>query len=279
MTQTALDQQSAATLVNLLTFQWLEGFTPATDQEVRGYVAGSSTLDVGTERFIGIPPIDIRFGKQHGGTGDVPVIIKMPPLRPFDNFLRDQGIHAPILCTIEQIDAAGDPVTRSVLYQGEVDNVKENPGGNEDIIEITLVGPKRRLLSALGIPVARTCPWIFGDKSCCIDLVPIRETATVLSISGFTVTLSGLTTTAISRYWHRGSINVAGAEVFIRDYTLGSTITLQVEPPASWVGKAARLTPGCDKTLETCITRWANEENFAGQGIKMPGYHPVFAQG
>lgn len=279
MTQTTLDQAATGLLVNLVTFQWLEGFTPATDQEVRGYVAGSSTLDVGAQRFIAIPPLDIRFGKQDGGTGDVPVILKMPPLRPFDNLIRDDGVHAPILCTIEQFDPSGDATSGTVLYQGEVDKVKENPGGNADVLEITLVGPKRRLLAALGIPILRFCPWAFGDKSCCVDLIPIRETGTVTTVSGFDVTVSGLTTTAISRYWHRGSINVRGAELFIREYTTGSTFTLQVAPPPSWVGEAARLTPGCDKTLGTCITRWDKEENFGGSGIKMPGYHPVFAQG
>lgn len=278
MTQTSLDQASNVLLVNLLTFQWLEGFVPATDQEVRGYVAGASTLDVGAERFIGIPTLGIRFGKQDGGSGDVPVILTMEPLRPFDNLIRDDGVHAPILCTIEQTDPLKTD-TRQVLYQGEVDKVKESPGGKQGVIEVTLVGPKRRLLAALGIPILRFCPWAFGDKNCCVDLVPIRETGTVASVSGFDVTVSGLTTTADLRYWHRGSINVRGAELFIREYTTGSTFTLQVAPPPSWVGEAARLTPGCDKTLATCITRWNKEENFGGSGIKMPGYHPVFAQG
>jgi hypothetical protein len=43
--------------------------------------------------------------------------------------------------------------------------------------------------------------------------------------------------------------------------------------------ESAIVTPGCDKTVDTCATRWDNETRFGGFGHKMPAYHPLYEEG
>ena len=48
------------------------------------------------------------------------------------------------------------------------------------------------------------------------------------------------------------------------------TFVLSKTPPASWLGQAVTVAPGCDKSLFTCDNRYLNVTSFGGFGTFMP---------
>jgi uncharacterized phage protein (TIGR02218 family) len=124
--------------------------------------------------------------------------------------------------------------------------------------------------SRLGDPVCPStsaeCRAHFGDKQCRVDLAGRTLRASIVGVSGNELTVDqpvddrfvfgrlrymsgascGLTTVMLS---------VSGATVQVRDLPRAP-----VEP-----GCRVELREGCDKRLETCVTRFNNAVNFRGE--------------
>lgn len=157
-----------------------------------------------------------------------------------------------------------------------------NPDGRKGLIRMTFQSYKSRVSGIpLGIPATPRCAWNLGDKTCGYDLEGNAVTVTIDTVDGKTLTLEDPGEAAVvlgvtDKRWHRGTFSKDGLVIGIRDFEIGNyTFQLVKEPPPSWNGAVVSIKPGCDKTPETCHSRFSNLERFGGFGIAIPAYHPV----
>ena len=123
--------------------------------------------------------------------------------------------------------------------------------------------PRGRLYQA-------ACSANLGDQRCAVALTapPMRVSARVVSVEGAT----GLKVSATGRPdgWFSGGGLYAGARRLgtIRDHSGRDGVEMisvwAPLSPAPAVGDALELVAGCDKSFETCRTKFANQPNFRG---------------
>jgi hypothetical protein len=167
------------------------------------------------------------------------------------------------------------------LYVGTVRRTIRHYRGNPDSVNIEVENLKSAFTVPMGIIATHHCNWFFGSTAGCdpsgldIAIDTLKETGTLTAINGHQVTITGLTSPR-DLYWNRGHVEIDGLRILIREWTNAATTTFELvkSPPADWLNASVTVTPGCDKTVETCRL-WANEEHFAGPGYAMPPYHPV----
>lgn len=180
-------------------------------------------------------------------------------------------------------DDGGSNETMTVCAAWRLAKATKNPSKKRGIVRLEAVGPKNELRVPLGIPANYHCVWTLFGNGC--DLAPVSDTGTLtaidatdpkkVTITGISVSVPGPTP---GKTFHRGYVEKDGIRVDIRDWSssASSTFFLVRRPPAAWVGATVTVFAGCDKTIETCRNRWANEARFGGFGYAMPNYHPVF---
>lgn len=176
-----------------------------------------------------------------------------------------------------------DPAQRVLVRTGSLGEIKRT--GTHFTAEV------RGLTHYLQQPQGRVyqygCDARLGDGRCGIDLAnPVwRATTTITSVAGATTfTVAGLA--SYDGHWFsRGTCRIvsgpaAGVTSEIKRHSIrdGAHVIelwqpLTVLPTA---GTTVELTAGCDKTLTTCATRFANVANFRGFP-HMPGNDFVVA--
>lgn len=279
---TSKDLNASSQIVTALLVEW-GGDDP--DRNIFankvGYVNGNVTQNVfraDLGMFTALPTLEIDLKKQHGGIDDSPVEVRMSINTPFD--IPAAGIVSqPLWASVYEWDPTNPDTTLSILYRGRVARMTVNPNGLADVIDFKIEGNKAGLKEVLvGIPALTTCPWTLGDKTCKVNLAPLREVQTIGNIVGKTVTLNALTTQT-SRYWERGYVRYEKQRIGIRVYDGGLTLETYIALPVSLIGSDIELTPGCDKTITTCRARFDNEELFGGFGYAIPAYTPIFEGG
>lgn len=106
-----------------------------------------------------------------------------------------------------------------------------------------------------------------------------RELREILAVDGssiqFTAALPDPNSTG--RRFERGYLENDDLRIMIREQTSLVEVQLIREPPPEWVpGFKVSVTPGCDKTIETCRAEYDREERFGGNGFAIPRYNPLF---
>lgn len=164
-----------------------------------------------------------------------------------------------------QVDYTDPDAGQLTLRSGELGRVSTRRGRGSAEIR----GLADRLRASVGRDIQPVCDAELGDARCTVDLGPLTEAATVTAVaSRQAFTDENLTavagTLAFGKCtWITG--NNAGLSMEIRANASGGIITLsQPMPRAIQVGDTASLVPGCDKTVETCKTTYANLVNFRG---------------
>jgi len=149
------------------------------------------------------------------------------------------------------------------------------------------VAELRGLLQALTRTVVELyspgCRARLGDERCTVDLTDYTAAGTVLAVSsdrqfttdlpGATVRLTPSTTgTPPDDYFKGGMLtwtagDNAGLEMEVKEYTAASGLTvLQLLMPYTvQAGDTFSVHTGCDKSLQTCITKFGNVLNFRGE--------------
>lgn len=128
------------------------------------------------------------------------------------------------------------------------------------------------LLDRSVVPVTSpTCRAQLGDRACTVDLRQHRRIVSITAVDDVEVTVAGLTAGVYAfgeLRWLEGPMT--GIAQLIVDQTGGALILS--ESPALPVapGTRALLTEGCDKRLDTCVSRFANAANFRGEPF-LPG--------
>ncbi len=164
-----------------------------------------------------------------------------------------------------------DTAQRVLMRRGAIGQVRRG--------QVQFVAEMRSLAHVLNQSVGRTfqasCDASLGDGRCGVDLndPAWKGSGTVVTVTGDrSFTVSGLSAYADSWFalgalsWTGGAN--AGRKAEVLTHELGATdvtITLLEAPVlAIAVGDSFDITAGCDKTFETCKTKFANAVNFRG---------------
>jgi uncharacterized phage protein (TIGR02218 family) len=153
------------------------------------------------------------------------------------------------------------------LMGGEIGNV--NIDG--DSFSAELRGAAAVLEGPVCPATSAECRAEFGDKKCGVDLAGRTVVAQVLSSSGGMLTLD----TAVDERFVLGRLrSTSGPNCGLSAVILsasGNVVELR-DLPRGAVDDACRveLREGCDKRLETCVSRFANAANFRGEPY-LPG--------
>lgn len=128
----------------------------------------------------------------------------------------------------------------------------------------------------------RTCRHPLYSAKCGVNDYDFASVVTVTGVSGTTVTLDNLDSTVSDDGWFTGgTLETSTGELRYISKHEGLTLTLMYALASLSEevndGSAGQTTvtlyPGCDHTLTTCISKFANEENFGGFQA-MPSKNP-----
>ena len=112
------------------------------------------------------------------------------------------------------------------------------------------------------------CSNAFGDAGCGIILSSLAVSSAVQSAATLTSIPSALA--QASGYFAMGTLTMtsgvaSGARRTVSAFS-GGTLTLSTPLPAiPAIGDTFTVTPGCDRTWNTCNVKWANQLRFRGQ--------------
>ena len=130
----------------------------------------------------------------------------------------------------------------------------------------------------------RACPHVLYGAGCNISRETWRLDSTATSISGLTVLAAGVNTQP-DGYYAGGYIEwITPYGVAERRHIashVGPALELTASPAGLATGQAIRVYPGCDHTLATCHSKFANAANYGGMPyipIRNPfgGFNPIY---
>ena len=150
------------------------------------------------------------------------------------------------------------------IFKGVVKSVGfDQLGARASIVVLPLTEALSR--SAPRIVFSSTCNHILYDSRCKVNSTLFRFQGTVSLVNGNQITVPGLN--ANGDGWATGGYcTLSGADFrTINDHT-GDVITLLQPFPSGTptIGQAIEIFAGCDRSLETCVSKFSNEANFGG---------------
>lgn len=157
------------------------------------------------------------------------------------------------------------------LWAGALGDVRRG----ETAFEAELKSPAAQLSAPLGRTFARTCDADLGDARCCVNLdspdysgagaVTAILAARRFAASGLSDFASGLFSRGLLT-WTGGANAGAASEIVSHALSGDAAILEMLELNAHTVsvGDSFTIKAGCDKSFETCRTRYSNQINFRG---------------
>jgi len=240
---------------------------------VERYALCDSALTYAGAAYAAAPTIDLEPGEHTGSSADDVWRLTVPALGLAARLAEGERL-AEVQVEIRQVDPTA-PAAAPVLWLGWVRKAVRNPSGHADRVRLECGGLKSRLDGVLaGLRATSLCGWVLGARHCHVDLDALSESATVVAITGATLTVSGLTTTTTG-HWARGYARLGDSRITIRDDAAGTSIVLDRPPPSDWAGATITLTPGCDKSENQCLNKFNNIARFGGCGARMPLANPL----
>lgn len=139
--------------------------------------------------------------------------------------------------------------------------------GQQFVAEVR--GLTQALSQSIGEIYSAGCRASFADARCTVNAANYTVSGTVSAVNGL-VGFSDAARTQASGYFTLGVVKflsgaLAGVSVEVKEYSNKQFIfalPLRVSPQ---VGDSYSAIAGCDKSLETCITRFGNALNFRGE--------------
>lgn len=196
--------------------------------------------------------------------------------------------HSPIFLVIKEITfglETGDQASDKTLFRGRVVRTVKNFQGQAGKVGFFALPRKSRLDVKMGLPCNHHCANTLFHGGCGVSEATHAEVVEIDSADGTEVTITDTLVTGPgatdARYWKRGYLEKDGLRIPIRDYD-GSVDTSKLymarPVPTDWVGgfMDIRAVPGCDKSVETCRSRYSAEEWFEGLGFAIPAYNPNY---
>lgn len=114
------------------------------------------------------------------------------------------------------------------------------------------------------------CRADLGDSKCKVNLASFTVTGTLTGVNADNRTLTDSARAEANGYFDFGKITFTsglnnGLSMEVKSYTVGQIVLQLPMPYACAVGDAYSMHAGCDKTLNTCKTRFVNVINFRGE--------------
>ncbi len=265
MPNNSLDVATSANMATLIRFTWGWGNEAC-------YALWTADILASGKTYKALPTIEVDYKEQHGGSKDQPIELRMPSSTPPLNRMLFSRF-APVLVTVLECDPTDVLHTLRTTFEGRILRTKKAKGMQNRTVLVTVAGKKRAFAMRLGLIVASSCQWRFGDRICGVSLEDKTESGTVMSCSGSYITIGGLPTRP-EITWDKGSVEVDGYVIGIRSWTEGVGFLMVRPPPEDWVGKSCVVVAGCGKLIANCRF-YANEGKFGAIGTKCPNKHPM----
>lgn len=248
------------------------------------YTDWTSDVVFSGNTYVSTPDMEVSLPENDGVLSKKECKVAIPLGDTFSQNI-SQLSHAPVFMTVSEVMKGVNPgpsQSTNTLFVGRVEIVRRNYRGRRDKILLTSLPPTARLQEInLGLPCIHTCIHNLGDRGCKVDLTALPGrivTAVVASIDGrnLTIQTNATISSQADRFYHRGFVQRQGLNLGIREWRSASPLVFQLakQAPDYWIGQTISVVVGCDKSIETCRTRFSNEENFAGAGFAMPAYNP-----
>lgn len=162
-----------------------------------------------------------------------------------------------------------DTSKRVLLRKGNIGEISRG----RTAFTAELRGLAHRLNQPTGRQFDRTCGWELGDDRCQVALLPFTASGTVQSATDLrrfdAAGLDGEESGLFSRgllTWTGGAS--AGVQIEVKRHArIGTTVSIELALPmadAIGTGDGFDIQAGCDKTFETCRTRFQNGTRFGG---------------
>lgn len=130
-------------------------------------------------------------------------------------------------------------------------------------------GLTQRLSTTLGELFSPSCRADMGDSRCKVNLASYTSSASVTEVvSQQRILASGLSEE--SGYFDYGLLTFtsgdnSGLSMEVKTYATGDVTLVLPMPYTIEVGDGFSVSAGCDRTFETCVTRFNNALNFRGE--------------
>lgn len=162
------------------------------------------------------------------------------------------------------------------LFEGEIHIGRRNADGRSGLFQFEIRNDKSRLAISSGIPAYEECDNTFESiYSCKFNADLLRVNRNVDFIDNVTITLED-SLPVEGRLWPRGYVEFQSLRILILDWDGDSQLRLATRPPTTWLGQNILISPGCDQLAGTCETVYMNISEFAGYGVGMVDYNPIF---
>lgn len=240
------------------------------------YTNWTEDIPFGVGLFQATPSMRLVLAANRGLPGDDVSQVVLPK----DSFTLALSSGEPfsrVTATISELSASDSGASDArILVSGRVKTATRNYQGLRGVVHVEIQGLKPELEVPLGMVAMPSCQWTFTERGCFVPKTGLAKTGAISAIAAAEVTITGLPAQS-GKYWHRGYVERAGVRVGIRDWSSSEPehFVLTREPPSSWLAQAVTVFPGCDRTIDTCRSRWNNEQHFGGFGAAMPDYDPL----
>jgi uncharacterized phage protein (TIGR02218 family) len=159
---------------------------------------------------------------------------------------------------------------RMLLRRGRLGEVTMQ----KDTFIAELRGLAESLQQTIGELYQPSCRAILGDSECKKVLTSFTFTGTVTTVSSGLIFTSNALTQAAGYFtggqitWTSGNNN--GLKMEVKEFANKQVVLAQAMPYAIQVGSSFQIIAGCDKTHQTCISKFNNIINFRGEPF-VPG--------
>jgi len=271
------------------TWQYVKFTNVTTSDVLAAYTDRDSDTDFEGQLYTSETSMEIQLPENNGLLNEAPCNIVLPVLAGFLTDLTS-GLPQPQVNVdvVEFVKAEGYSSVVLRTFSGLVAGAKRNATGRKNYVSMSALPVKARLQTiTLGEPCNHQCINRLGDGRCQVSFLgsPNRVLINLSDIDGTQVTVSTTIPSGLEdRFYQRGFMSLDGLLIGVqiwRNEIEGDKqiFFLNRRPPTSWIGPVITLFSGCDKTIETCRSRYANEDHFNGRGYHMPAYHPNFEDG
>lgn len=271
-------------------WQLVQFLNAATGSLIVAYTDRDSDYSFEGVDYTSVTAMEIGLPTNNGILDAQPCNIALPLFDDFTTDISSGAAYAPVeVRVIEVVKSEGYSTSYLRTFRGLIVGAKRNVEGRPRFIAISAIPVKARLQTvAMGLQCMHHCINRLGDGRCGITLLtsPKRDQLTILAIDGTKVTVDDADVVAglEDRFYQRGYMSYGGLEIMVQTWRneiegTKADFYLMRRPPTSWLGQTVTIYAGCDKTVETCRSRFNNEDHFNGVGYKMPAYHPSFEDG
>ena len=182
---------------------------------------------------------------------------------------------------IRQVNWADLTMGAEILRVGEIGNVQRRGSG----YTCELRGLMQKLQNNIGNLVTPSCNAKLGDARCGVDLDALTITSVAVTDVNSRGEFEASSLGQDNGYFVQGEVRWltglnAGITMDIRAHSnVGGLITLALKAPFDiQIGDTFDITPGCDKSFETCKAKFTNSINFRGFP-RVPGKDKTFLVG